>query len=94
MLGEKDRLSRNLTSRSSGRRSDECGRLVRSGGNNDLSPGESEFLRKRNLKEGGESMWRWIMRLWTSFIGHGREERWYRGRETVVGEWSSSILPF
>jgi hypothetical protein len=35
----------------SGRRSDRCGRVVRSGGSDDLSSDESEFLRKINSKE-------------------------------------------
>jgi hypothetical protein len=29
-----------------------------------------------------------------SFIGRRREERRYRGGETVDNEWSSSIFPF
>jgi hypothetical protein len=41
---------RDLTGRSSEWRSDRCGRATRSSGNNDLSSGESEFLRKRNPK--------------------------------------------
>jgi hypothetical protein len=54
MLGEEDGLSGDLTDRSSGRRSDECGQAARSGGGGDLSSGESEFLCKRNSKEGGK----------------------------------------
>jgi hypothetical protein len=52
MLGEEDGLSEDLTGRSSGWRSDECGRATRSGDGGDLSSSESEFLCKRNSKEG------------------------------------------
>jgi hypothetical protein len=54
MLGEEEGLSRDLTGRSSGRRSDGCGWEARSGGGSNLSSGESEFLHKRNPKEGGK----------------------------------------
>jgi hypothetical protein len=50
MFGEEKVLFGDLTDRSSGRRSDICGRAVRSGSGGDLSSGESEFLCKRNLK--------------------------------------------
>jgi hypothetical protein len=50
MLGEEDGLSRDLTDCNSGRRSDGCGRAMRSGGDNGLSFGEIEFLHKRNPK--------------------------------------------
>jgi hypothetical protein len=86
MLGEEERLSGDLTSCSSGRRSDGCGRAARSGGSGDLSSDESEFLCKRNLKEGGEWMRRQIVRLTTPFIGRRREGRWCHGGEMASGE--------
>jgi hypothetical protein len=75
MLGEEEGLSENLTNYSSGRRSDECGRVARSGGGSNLSSGESEFLRKRNSKEGGEWMQWQIMSFPVTFIGRRREGR-------------------
>jgi hypothetical protein len=57
MLGEEEGLSEDLTGRSSGQRSDGCGRTVRSGGGDDLSSDESEFLHKRNSRKGREWMW-------------------------------------
>jgi hypothetical protein len=73
MLGEEEGLSGDLTGRSSGWWSDGCSRAVRSGDGSNLSFSESEFLCKRNLKEGGEWM-RWqIMRLSVPLIGQGRE---------------------
>jgi hypothetical protein len=54
MLGEEEGLSGDLTGRSSGWWSDGCSRAVRSGDGSNLSFSESEFLCKRNLKEGGE----------------------------------------
>jgi hypothetical protein len=45
-----------------------CSQKARSGSGNDLSFGENEFLRKTNLKEGGEWMRRRIIRLPTPFI--------------------------
>jgi hypothetical protein len=94
MLGEEEGLSENLTNYSSGRRSDECARVVRSGGGSNLSSGESEFLRKRNSKEGGEWMEWQIMRLPVTFIGRRREGRRYRGGEMVHDECSSSMVLF
>jgi hypothetical protein len=72
---EEEWLSENLTNYSSGRRSDECGRVARSGGGSNLSSGESEFLRKRNSKEGGEWMQWQIMSFPVTFIGRRREGR-------------------
>jgi hypothetical protein len=69
MLGEEERLYGDLIGRSSGRRSDGCGRAARSGSGGGLNSSESEFLRKRNPKEDGEWMCRWIMRFPTPFIG-------------------------
>jgi hypothetical protein len=77
MLGEEEGPSGDLTGRSSGRQSDGCDRTMRSGGDGDLSLDKSEFLRKRNTKEGGEWMCQCIMRLPTPFIG------WRRVGETV-----------
>jgi hypothetical protein len=94
MLREEERLSEDLISRSLGRRSDGCGRAVRSGSSGDLSSGESEFLCKRNSKEDGEWMWRWIMMLPTPFTGRRREGRQYCGGKIVNGEWSYSMLLF
>jgi hypothetical protein len=95
MLGEKEGLSGDLNSRSSGWQSDGRGRTTRrSGSDGDLSSGESELLRKRNPKEVGELIRRWIMRLSMPFIGQRREGRWYREGETVDGEWSYSMLLF
>jgi hypothetical protein len=91
MIGEKEGLSRDLTGRSSGRQSDGCDRAV-SGSSNSLSSNESKFLCKRNPKECGEWMWRWIMRLPIPFIGRRREGRWYHGGESVDGEWSYSMF--
>jgi hypothetical protein len=63
MLGEEDGLFGDLTGRSSGWRSNRCGRAARSGSGSDLSSGESEFIRKINVKEDGEWMWHQIMKL-------------------------------
>jgi hypothetical protein len=93
MLGEQEGFFVDLTSHSSGRWGDGCGWTMRSGGGDDLSSDESEFLCKRNSKKGGVWIQRWIMRLPTPFLGR-REERWYRGGETVNGEWSSLMLLF
>jgi hypothetical protein len=83
MLGEEEGLSGDLTSRSSGWRSDECGHATRSGGNDDLSSGESGCLHKRKPKEGREWMrWR-IVRLLALFIGRRREGRWCHGEKMV-----------
>jgi hypothetical protein len=56
MLDEEEGLFGDLTSCSSGRRSDGCSGAARSGGGGDLSSGEREreFLRKRNPKKGGK----------------------------------------
>jgi hypothetical protein len=54
MLGKEEGLSEDFIGRSSGRQSDGCGRVMRSGGYGDLSSGESEFLHKRNSKKNGE----------------------------------------
>jgi hypothetical protein len=51
-------------------------------GGDDLSSGESKFLHKRKLKEGGEWMRRRIVSLPTPFIGWRREGRRCRGGET------------
>jgi hypothetical protein len=56
MLGEENGFSGDLTGRSSRQQSDGCARAVRSGSGGNLSSDESEFLRKRNLKEGREWM--------------------------------------
>jgi hypothetical protein len=93
-LREEEGLSGDLTGRSSRRQGNGCSRAARSGSNNDLSSSESKFLRKRNPKEGGESMRQWIMRLPTHFIGRRREGRWYRGWEMVDSKLSYSMLPF
>jgi hypothetical protein len=69
-------------------RSDGCGWVARSGSGGDLSSSKSEFLCKRNPKDGRE----W-MRLPTPFIGQRMEERWYRGGKTVDCEWSYSMPP-
>jgi hypothetical protein len=45
---------RDLTGRSLGCRSDGCCRVARSVSGDDLSSGESKFVRKRNPNEGGE----------------------------------------
>jgi hypothetical protein len=94
MLGEEEGLFENLTGRSSGRQSDECGRAVRCGSGVDLSSDESGFLRKRNQKEVREWMRCRIMRLPTPFTGRRREGRRCRGVETIDDEWSYSMLPF
>jgi hypothetical protein len=70
MLGEEEGFFGDLIGRTSRRHSDGCGRTTRSGGGGNMSSGESEFLRKRNLKEGRELMWRRIVRLSTP--GNGR----------------------
>jgi hypothetical protein len=44
MLGAEERLSRDLTGRSSGWRSDRCGQAARSGGGGYLSSDKSKFL--------------------------------------------------
>jgi hypothetical protein len=86
MLRKDEGLFEDLTGHSSRRRSDGCGQAARSGGSDDLSSGESEFLCKRNLKKCGEWM-RWqLMRLLTPFIGRRREGRQYREGETVVND--------
>jgi hypothetical protein len=54
MLGEEEGLSGDLVGHSSGRWSDGCGLAVRSGSSDDLISSKSEFLRKRNPKEGRE----------------------------------------
>jgi hypothetical protein len=54
MLGAEEGLSGDLTGHSSRRQSDRCGRATRSGSDDNLSFNESEFLRKRNPKDGGE----------------------------------------
>jgi hypothetical protein len=64
MLGEEEGLSSDLTGHSSGRRSYRCG----CGDGGDMSSGESEFLHKRNLKEGKEWIQRRIVRLPVTFI--------------------------
>jgi hypothetical protein len=94
MLGKEEGLYEDLTGHSSGRRSNGCGRAVRSGGGNDLSSSKNEFLFKRTPKEGGEWMWWWIMRLPTPFIWQRREGRRYRGGETIDGERIYSMLLF
>jgi hypothetical protein len=86
MLGEEERLSKDLTGHSSGRQSDGCGRVVRSGDNDNLSCGESKFLRKRNPKKSKEWMRRQIMRLPSPFMGRRREGRWYSGGEMIDSE--------
>jgi hypothetical protein len=50
MLGKEEGLFGDLIGRSSGQWRDKCGRATRSGGSDDLSSGESEFLCKRNPK--------------------------------------------
>jgi hypothetical protein len=67
---------------------------MRLGGGGDLSSGESEFLHKRYPKEGGEWMWRQIVRLLVPFIGRRREGRWCRGGVMTNCEWSSLMLHF
>jgi hypothetical protein len=94
MLGEEDGHSGDLTSRCTGWQSNGCGRTARSGGSDDLSSSESEFLRKRNSRKGGEQMQWQIMRLLRPFTGQRRKGGRYRGGEMVDGEWSSSMLPF
>jgi hypothetical protein len=59
--------------------------MARTGSDDDLSSGQSEFLRKRNPNEGGELIRRWIMMLLVPFIGQ-RRGRWYRDGETVDDE--------
>jgi hypothetical protein len=54
MLEGEEELFVDFIGRSSGRRSDGCSRAVRSGSDVDLSSSKSEFLRKRNRKEGRE----------------------------------------
>jgi hypothetical protein len=93
ILGEEEGLFGDLTGRSSGRWSDECGLAV-SGSSGDFRSGKSEFLCKRNPKEDDEWMRRWIMRLRTPFIGQSREGRRYCGGEIVDFECSYSMLPF
>jgi hypothetical protein len=56
MLGEEEGLFGHLTGHRSEQRSDRCGQVARSGGSGNLSFDESEFLRKRNPKEGREWM--------------------------------------
>jgi hypothetical protein len=79
MLGDEEWLSDDLIGRSSGRQSNDCGRGVRNGGNNNLSSDKNEFLLKRNPKEDNEWMRRRIVRLSTSFIARRREGRWCYG---------------
>jgi hypothetical protein len=55
---EEEGISRDLTGRSLGRQIDGCGRTARSGSGDNLSSDKSEFLRKRNPKEGEEWMQR------------------------------------
>jgi hypothetical protein len=63
MLGEEEVFSEDLTGHSSRLRSDSCGWAARSGSGSDLSSDESEFLRKRNPKEGGKWMLQWFITL-------------------------------
>jgi hypothetical protein len=63
MVEEEEGLSGDLTGRSSGWQSDGCNQMARSGGGDDLSSGETKFLRKRNSKECGEWMRRRIRML-------------------------------
>jgi hypothetical protein len=86
MLEGEEELFVDFIGRSSGRRSDGCSRAMRSGSDVDLSSSKSEFLCKRNRKEGREWMLRWIMRHSTPLIRHMREGRLYRGGEMVDGE--------
>jgi hypothetical protein len=69
MLGEEEGLFGHLTGHRSEQRSDRCGQVARSGGSGNLSFDESEFLRKRNPKEGREWMMWLIVRLPVPFIG-------------------------
>jgi hypothetical protein len=94
LLGEEEGLFEDLISRSSGRRSDGCRPVVRSGSDGDLSFGNSKFFQNSNPKEGGEWMRRQIMRLLTPFIKGEREGRQCGGGETASDEWSSSMLLF
>jgi hypothetical protein len=75
MFEEEEELSKDLTSRSLGRRSDGCGRAARSDSGGDLNSGECEFLCKKNTKKDREWIRRQIMRLPTPFIGWRREGR-------------------
>jgi hypothetical protein len=89
MLGRRgggEWLSEDLISRSSGWRSDKCGRSRRNGSGVDLCSDESKLLRKRNPKEGGEWKRQRIMMLPMPFIGWRREGRWYHGGETIYDE--------
>jgi hypothetical protein len=94
MLGKEEGLFRDLTSRSSGQRSDGFDRAASSGSSSDMSSDESEFLHNRNPKRGREWMWWRIMRLPSPFIGWMREGRWYRRGEIVDSEWRYSMLSF
>jgi hypothetical protein len=71
MLGEEEGLSGDLTGCSPGRQSNGCCQATRSGSSSDLSSTESDFMRKRNPKEGGEWMRRRIMRFRCLLEGGG-----------------------